>query len=121
MSYGPNIDKNEANRQILSDDGYKYFGFRIESENIRCEGCLSKKDNPKLIDQNCPVRPCVIQKGYKTCAEFEKFICHNLKDRVVNRTEVEIRLGYSIPEQDYLRFIKSYESLNRLKKLNKQN
>jgi hypothetical protein len=119
LAYGPNIDKYEANRQILSDGWYKYFGFRIESENIRCEGCLSKKDNPKLIDQNCPVRPCVIQKGYSTCAECKNFICQNLKVRIVNRKEVEKRLGHSIPENDYIKFIKPYESLNRLKKLNK--
>jgi len=120
LAYRPNIDKNETNRKILSDGWYKYFGFRIDPKDIRCEGCLSKKDKPQLIDKNCPVRPCVIKNGYRTCAECNNFICQKLKDRIVKREEIEKRLGYSIPEKDYIKFIKPYESLNRLKKLNKQ-
>ena len=32
------------------------------------------------------------------------------------REDIEERLGYKIPEKDYMRFIKPYESLGRLKK-----
>lgn len=40
----------------------------------RCKGCHGEKP----MSVNCKIKPCVSEKGYKTCAECDSFT--NLKD-----------------------------------------
>jgi hypothetical protein len=71
-------------------------------------------DNPKLIDQTCPVRPCVIEKGLDNCAQCEQYICEKLTQRLVVLEQVKQRVGAEIPEDDYVCFIQPYENKRRL-------
>ena len=112
LAYKPNIEKNPANRQKLSDGWFKYFGFRLPASEICCDGCMS--DNPKLIDRSCPVRPCVIKRGLDNCAQCEQYVCEKLKERLVVFEEVKRRIGAEIPDDDYVCFIKPYENKRRL-------
>jgi hypothetical protein len=115
LAYKPNVIKNSANQQKLSDGWFKFFGFRIPPENIVCDGCMS--DNPKLIDISCPVRPCVLNKGHKNCAECSEMICGKLSERIVVYDELRTSLEIDIPEDNYQCFIRPYENKGRLKKL----
>ncbi len=115
LAYRPNIEKNDR-RQLLSDGWHRYFGFRIPSADIICDGCMSS-DNPRLIDKNCPVRPCVIAKGLENCANCKEYVCDKLKERIVDPAEVKRRYGRPIPEKDYELFIKPYASRERLDKI----
>ena len=81
LAYRPNVEVNPSSRQVLSDGWYKYFGFRIPADQIVCDGCMA--DDPKLIDQACPVRPCVIQRGLANCSECEDYSCERLGERLV--------------------------------------
>ncbi len=112
LAYKPNIEKNPANRQKLSDGWFKYYGFRLPAEEICCDGCMS--DNPKLIDQSCPVRPCVIGRGLDNCAQCEQYICEKLTERLVVLKQVKQRVGAKIPHDDYVCFIQPYENKLRL-------
>jgi len=41
-------------------------------------------ENPHLIDQGCPVRPCVIEQGLENCAQCEDYDgCEQLAQRLV--------------------------------------
>jgi hypothetical protein len=73
LAYKPNITANPSNRKKLSDGLFTYYGFRIPEEGIYCEGCREK--DPKLIDANCPVRPCVTAKGLDNCSKCGEYIC----------------------------------------------
>lgn len=115
LAYRPNIEKNPANRQILSDGWFKYFGFRIQPENIICDGCLS--DQPKTIDQECTVRPCVNEKGLENCGSCDLYVCEKLKDRLVEFEKIRERLQQDIPEEDRTRFILPYENKLRLERI----
>ena len=115
LAYKPNVTQNPSNQQKLSDGWFKYFGFRLPASEILCDGCMS--DNPKLIDQSCPVRPCVIEKGLDHCAQCEQFVCEKLKQRLVVFEQVKRRIGTDIPEDDYACFIKPYENKLRLEAL----
>jgi hypothetical protein len=64
-------------------------------------------ENPELIDQSCPVRPCVIDKGLENCAQCKQYICAKLTERLVVYEEVQQRVGAEIPKQDYLLFIRA--------------
>ena len=108
LAYAPNVAKNPDNAQALSDGWYKYFGFRVLPEDIYCDGC--RAEEPKLIDKQCPVRPCVIAWGLEHCGECAAYACDKLSLRIVDRSLWE---GMDIPEADYERFIRPYENKRR--------
>jgi hypothetical protein len=112
LAYKPNVEKDPSNQQKLSDGWYEYFGFRILPEKIICEGCMS--EDSRLIDQACPVRPCVIEKGLQNCAHCDEYVCAKLAERIFTLEEVQNRNGAQIPDDDYLCFIRPYENKKRL-------
>jgi len=112
LAYAPNIEREPANRQVLSDGWFKYFGFRIVPEQIRCDGCMA--EDPELLDVGCPVRPCAIEKGLDNCAQCDEYVCDRLSQRLVVYEEVASRVGAAIPEEDRARFILPYENQQRL-------
>jgi len=118
LAFRPNVEQNPANQQKLSDGWYRYFGFRLPPETIICDGCMA--DDPKLIDQACPVRPCVIARGLDNCARCDRYVCEKLTERLVVREEVEKRIGAEAPADDYRCFILPYENKIRLDGLRKQ-
>ncbi|OGO05376.1 MAG: hypothetical protein A2Y73_07840 [Chloroflexi bacterium RBG_13_56_8] len=109
LAYKENIRSSEDRRRI-SDGWFKYYGFRIPSEKIRCDGCLTEdRQNPKRMDPNCPVRPCVLEKGLENCAYCSEYICETLKTRAVIYEEVAEQFEAPIPQEDYEAFIRPYE------------
>jgi len=112
LAYRPNVEKDPASTQKLSDGWHKYFGFRIPPEKILCDGCMA--ENPKLIDSSCPVRPCVIERGLENCAQCDEYICEKLRERIVTYEQVRDRVGVEIAEDDYNCFIRPYENKLRL-------
>ena len=112
LAYKPNIENNPANQQKLSDGWHKYFGFRIPPSEICCDGCMS--NNPRLIDKNCPVRPCVIEKGLDNCSQCEQYVCEKLTERIVVFEEFKRKINSEIPGDEYHSFIQPYENKQRL-------
>jgi len=112
LAYRPNIEREPANRQILSDGWHEYFGFRIPPESLCCDGCMT--ENPRLIDTGCPVRPCAIERGLDNCAQCGEYICGRLTERLVVFEEIQARMGADIPAEDRARFIEPYENRQRL-------
>lgn len=112
LAYRPNVAANPANQQKLSDGWHTYFGFRIPPADILCDGCMA--DDPHLIDRNCPVRPCVIERGLDNCAQCGQYVCDKLRERLVVYEEVRQRVGAEIPEEDRACFIRPYENKQRL-------
>lgn len=112
LAYKPNVRSNPQNAQKLSDGWFKYFGFRIPPQHIVCDGCMA--DNPNLIDQACPVRPCVIEKNLANCSQCEQYVCEKLADRIVTYQEIRTEVNEEIPEDDYVCFIQPYENKKRL-------
>jgi len=115
MAYRPNVEANPAARQELSDGWHKYFGFRIPAEEIVCDGCLA--ENPHLIDKACPVRPCVIERGFANCSQCPDYVCAKLAERLVVYEELAARTPFPIPPEDRTRFIAPYENKRRLDQL----
>jgi len=112
LAFKPNIEANPSDQVKLSDGWFKYFGFRIPPEQIMCDGCMA--DNPHMIDQTCPVRPCVIESGLDNCSQCEDYVCEKLTERLVVFEEIRARINADIPEDDYLCFIRPYENKQRL-------
>ena len=77
-------------------------------EDIVCDGCLAEA--PRLVDKQCPVRPCVIAWGLEHCGECAAFGCDKLALRIV---ELGMWAEMEIPEDDYQCFIRPYENKRR--------
>ena len=118
LAYAPNVQAHPEYRQTLSDGWFKYFGFRIPAEQIYCDGCLSGRT--RLIDRECPVRPCVIEHAVDNCSACAEYVCDRLKERLVAFEEAERRVGMTILPEDRERFIRPYENQARLEKLKKR-
>ena len=112
LAYRPNIEQTPSNQQKLSDGWFKYFGFRIEPAEIVCDGCMA--DQKKLLDVNCPVRPCVIEKGLENCSACDQYACDKYKERITVYEDMRQKFGGDISEDDYLCFIRPYENKRRL-------
>jgi hypothetical protein len=112
LAYAPNVTGTPSNREKLSDGWYRYFGFRLSPERILCDGCMAQ--NPRLIDQACPVRPCVLERGLDNCGQCEDYICERLEQRLVVYESIRERAGGSVPDDDYQCFIRPYENKRRL-------
>ncbi|NPV76077.1 MAG: DUF3795 domain-containing protein [Anaerolineae bacterium] len=112
LAYQPNVRAASSKWQIPSDGWYQYFGFRLPPAEICCDGRLT--ENPKLIDQDCPFRPCVIEKGIENCSQCQKYDCAKLAERLVMCEELKQRVNREISSEDYLRIIRPYENKKRL-------
>ncbi|KAB3538571.1 DUF3788 family protein [Alkaliphilus pronyensis] len=114
LAYKENIEK-EDKRQLLSDGWFKFFGFRIEPDDIYCEGCISSDClTANLIDDGCPVRPCVIKRGYENCSQCDDFICEKLEERAVRLESIQEEAQEKIKRNEYHGCIKPYENIKRL-------
>lgn len=116
LAYRENIEKDDK-RELLSKGWNKIFGIELSPDEIYCDGCLSCHDNTKLIDGNCPVRPCVISKSIENCSQCDEFPCDILGGRLVKYDEWEERLDFKITRSDRKNFIKPYENYDRLNAL----
>lgn len=115
MAFRPNVQKNSENQQLLSDGWFRYFDFRVPAEAIVCDGCWV--DDGILLDEECPVRPCVIEHGFIHCAQCQQFICDKLQERLVTYEELSSRMDAAIPDADRVRYIFPYENKVRLDKI----
>jgi hypothetical protein len=107
-AYRENIHGPE-DQQRTSDGWFKYYGFRVPPEQIRCDGCRDERPEARRIDTACPIRPCAIARCLNTCAQCPDRGCEHFASRTVTREWVEQRIGATVPQDDYERFILPYE------------
>jgi hypothetical protein len=107
-AYKGNIHDPE-DQQRTSDGWFKYYGFRIPPEKIRCDGCLDERPEARRIDTTCPIRPCAIARGVETCEYCPKCGCKKFASRTVTLERVEKRFGAPIPPADYRWFVLPFE------------
>jgi len=96
----------------LSQEFKNLYGFHLDAENLKCDGCM--RELGRKVDKNCPVRPCCMRRGFRTCAECPDYVCDSLKKRLVDRSEIEKNLGHRISDQTYIAYVKPFESKARL-------
>lgn len=117
LAYRLNVESNPTNQQLLSDGWFRYFDLRIPADQIICDGCWTEKG--RLLDGECPVRPCVIERGLQNCAQCAEYGCDKLVERLVTFDELAAKQRPGIPAEDRSRFIFPYENKARLDELRK--
>ncbi len=96
--------------------GSAITGFAsLPPSRIFCDGCMA--ENPRLIDQSCPVRLCVIERGLDHCLQCENYVCEKLATRIVDAEDIRQRVKHEVSDDDYQRFIRPYENSRRFEAL----
>ena len=101
-------NRSGADLQRASIVWAELFNVNLAPEVIVCGGCRGSAD--ELLDRECPVRQCVLSKGFDDCGECPEMPCENLKRRWVSRHEMEAKLGRPIPEDDYRKYVLPFEN-----------
>ena len=110
LIYKDNL-KGEQDRRRFRDNLLKYYGDRLTLDECYCDGCMTDdSENPKRVDVECRIRPCVIEKGLDNCAYCEKYPCEALETKMIDYQKVVRRFGAPIPEEDYELCVRPYES-----------
>ena len=88
----------------------RYFGIKMSPDKIRCNGCLSEDcGGYDLPDNECPIRPCVLERGMKSCADCFDFPCEKLETRMKSVNEAIIRFKGKITREEYDTFVAPYD------------
>ncbi|MFZ5974847.1 MAG: DUF3795 domain-containing protein [Bacillota bacterium] len=107
-AYTENI-KGEEDKIKVSQGWKRLFGFEIPPDKVECAGCHNKG---RHADSGCPVRPCVIEKGFENCAYCTDFECDALKTRT---GFLDDYLGNNeVSKEDYELYVRPYASRERL-------
>jgi len=108
-------NKDHADQIRVANGWLKYFGLDVFPEKIRCNGCLPDDcGGLEFPDKNCPIRPCVIERGLENCAYCEDYPCEKLEARMSSVEEVAKRFLGTIPQEEYDNFIAPYDSRKTL-------
>ncbi|MBM4404004.1 MAG: DUF3795 domain-containing protein [Candidatus Cloacimonetes bacterium] len=67
-------DNNDEQRRDIAVRWSKTYEAELTAQDINCEGCMSKGVRFGWCSQ-CPIRACVVGKGYASCAECADFPC----------------------------------------------
>ncbi len=121
LAYKANIEKNDQ-RHTLSHGWYRFFGLKINPEDMYCEGCIEDRSciKNKLAGCNCEVRPCVIKKSIENCSQCDEFPCEKISNTFVSYDDIKKKYGGKITRIERKTFILPYENKDRLMDLKKK-
>jgi hypothetical protein len=121
-TYKENL-KSIENRYQCSIGWEKYLNIKLKPEKLRlCDGCFIPDEDRKTYYLNCRVRKCAIFNGAPNCAHCSAYPCqdvrtvHSIQESETRQT-IEKRIGYKIPDKDYLEIIEPYEGIKHLNKI----
>lgn len=104
-----------AVRQKLVDGWRRIFGHQsYTAENVICDGCLS---NGRLADKQCKARPCAMERGVRSCAYCDEFVCDKVRHLLGSREELLIfrrpKTG-AVTKEEYELCMRQFDSMPNL-------
>jgi hypothetical protein len=111
-AYAPNIERGDQ-REELSRLWKLYYALDIPAKDIYCDGCLSTKLDAKRIDDNCPVRQCVVEEKLSHCGECSKYPCETFCQRK-GLTEEEMKKHPEYESSHYREYLMAFDNKTRL-------
>jgi Zn-finger protein len=108
-------NKDLADQIRVAEGWSQYFGLDVPPEKIQCNGCLPDDSGGlNFPDKNCPIRPCVIERGLDNCAYCEDYPCAKLEERMTGVEEGVRRFSGKISQEEYDNFIAPYDTRKTL-------
>ncbi|MFC1512109.1 DUF3795 domain-containing protein [Candidatus Latescibacterota bacterium] len=121
-SYKENLKTIIARKQC-SWGWEKYLAIKLKPEKLRlCDGCAISDKNRNIYYLNCRVRKCAILSGVENCAYCSAYPCQDVLtihsvQKPNARERIEERIGYRIPQKDYINIVEPYEGIIHLDKI----
>nr|WP_308741982.1 DUF3788 family protein [uncultured Anaerocolumna sp.] len=113
-AYAPNIRKNDE-RNELANMWKKYYNLDIPPESIYYDGCRCTNKNARRVDNNCPVRVCVMNKGIEDCSECVSYPCNTFMERKgLSYEEAENEQKELFNPKEYQDYMLTYDNKSRL-------
>lgn len=105
-AYETNL-KGEEDKRRMSEALKTYYEFDLPPEKVRpCKGCQAAAEMP---DPNCPVYPCVAERGLENCGQCKDFGCNRLKERM-DVVEECMAKHADMPKEDFEVYFKPFLS-----------
>jgi hypothetical protein len=119
-AYAPNILKNDQ-RKGLSEMWRSCYNVDIPIEDIYCEGCKCQKQGAKIIDADCPVRECDINKELSHCGQCSTYPCNKFNQRKgLSVAEAQEILKSDYDGSKYNEYLLAYDNKTRINELKKK-
>jgi hypothetical protein len=117
--------KTEQAKKTCSEGWKKYLNIKIDAEKCECLGCQHPtpwKGKRIIPDKFCIVRKCSVKSGVINCGKCSQYPCEIYIKKRNHENYIE-EMRKSIPEEDYIKFLKAYNPIDseiRLNKINEQ-
>lgn len=112
---GRSVNKELRLRMIAGWN--RIFGHDYTPDKVPgSEPCCTCKGGGKVADEICKVRPCIREKGLRSCAECAAFPCEKVRPLIVDRNQALLtfcRRG-AVTREDYELCVRQFESLPNL-------
>ncbi len=118
--WGPYPRKGMTSEEFeqYRNDAKRVLGYMpIKTPCLTCQTPDSKiPKGTKLPNRKCLIRQCVDKTGVANCAYCSRFPCDtvNATSGAWTRENIERKLGVPISEEEYRKFVKPFEGVNRL-------
>lgn len=107
--------RQKDERAELSAMWKKYYDLDIPPEQIVCDGCRCQGAEAQRIDEGCPVRPCVMNKGLHNCSECADWPCTLFHGRVgMNRSVAKAMQGDAYSEAEFTTYLQAFDNCTHL-------
>jgi len=109
-AYDGNI-KSDADKEKVADKWLEYYGFRINAEDVVCDGCMkADSENPRRITKDCTIRNCVLRKKIENCAYCDEYPCDLMKTRIADIEQIKAMYERKISADEYAEFFRPYDA-----------
>lgn len=113
-AFAHNIKKIDQ-RKSLSEMWKKYYNLDIPAGDIYCDGCRCDNPDAKRVDMGCPIRKCVLDKGYAHCGECHEYPCDVFNQREGLCLEIaQKQQGVNFNIDEYNEYLLAYDNKTRL-------
>lgn len=104
--------KRKDEREELLRYWKKYYNLEIPIEDMLCDGCRCKNEGA-LVDKECPIRLCVLEKKLGDCSECDSYPCA----KFMSREGINYDDAYKIEEltiDKYYEFLGAFDNKSRM-------
>ncbi len=118
-AYVKNFRKDDR-RVELAFIWEKYYGLQFKPEDIYCDGCRCMNKDARRVDNNCPVRECVLSRNILSCADCGEYPCELFGKRTgLSYEKACMEQGGAFSNAEYEEFLLAYDNRTRLDRLKK--
>jgi hypothetical protein len=73
-TYQAHQTQDQEKKKDIAARWSEHYDAKLTADEIACDGCMSNGAHFGWCER-CPIRTCVQEKGFDTCAECEIFTC----------------------------------------------